>query len=45
MGPAEIEKLRSTLTPAEKRKLIRDTRFGADWIYDVAKTLAEEAGA
>ncbi|RZU35580.1 DUF6088 family protein [Edaphobacter modestus] len=45
VGPAEIEKLRATLTPAEKKKLLRDTQFGADWIYDVAKTLAEEADA
>jgi len=43
VGPREIEKLRSTLTTAEKRKLVDDTRFGADWIYEVAKRIAEKA--
>jgi hypothetical protein len=35
--------LRTALTPAEKRKLVKDTRFGVDWIYEVAKRLAEKA--
>ena len=43
VGPREIERLRATLSPAEKRKLLRDTRFGVDWIYDVAKRIAEKA--
>ena len=42
VGPREIERLRATLSPAEKRKLLRDTRFGVDWIYDVAKRIAEK---
>jgi hypothetical protein len=41
-GPREIAKLRAALTPAERRKLVRETRFGADWIYAVAKRIAEE---
>lgn len=45
VSPAEIKKLRSTLTPAEKRKLVKDTRFGTGWIYDVARMLAEGEGA
>jgi hypothetical protein len=43
VGPREIETLRAALSPAEKRKLVRDTRFGVDWIYDVAKKIAEQA--
>src|ERR1700733_15378580 len=33
----EIETLRRTLSPAEKRRLVKDTRFGVDWIYEVRK--------
>lgn len=43
VGPPEIEKLRAALSPAEKRKLVKDTRFGVDWIYEVAKKIAAEA--
>ncbi len=39
VGPKEIETLRASLSPAEKRKLVKDTRFGVDWIYDVAKKI------
>src|ERR1039457_2044207 len=39
VGPKEIESLRASLSPAEKRKLVKDTRFGVDWIYDVAKRI------
>lgn len=42
IGPREIDRLRTTLTPAEKRRLVKDTRFGVDWIYDVAKKIAEK---
>jgi hypothetical protein len=43
VGLREIETLRAALSPTEKRKLVRDTRFGVDWIYDVAKKIAEKA--
>lgn len=43
VGPREIKTLRAGLSPAEKRKLVKDTRFGVDWIYDVAKEIAEKA--
>jgi hypothetical protein len=43
VGAREIEMLRAALSPAEKRKLVRDTRFGVDWIYEVAKRIAEKA--
>ena len=43
VGPREIEKLRESLSVAEKRKLVKDARFGVDWIYEVAKTVAEKA--
>jgi len=41
VGTREIETLRTKLSPQEKRRLLRDTRFGVDWIYDVAKKIAE----
>jgi hypothetical protein len=43
VGPREIAMLRVALSPAEKRKLVKDTRFGVDWIYEVAKRIAEKA--
>ena len=42
VGPREIATLRSALSPAEKRKLVKDTRFGVDWIYEVANRIAEK---
>lgn len=42
VGPREIETLRAGLSPAERRKLVKDTRFGVDWIYEVANKIAEK---
>ena len=42
VGAREIETLRRTLSPAEKRRLVKDTRFGVDWIYEGAKRIAEK---
>jgi hypothetical protein len=42
VGPQEIEKLRARLSPDEKRKLVKATRFGVDWIYEVANSIAEK---
>lgn len=42
VGLREIETLRTALSTAEKRKLVKDTRFGVDWIYEVAKRIAEK---
>jgi hypothetical protein len=42
VGLREMASLRATLTPAEKRKLVKGTRFGVDWIYEVAKRIAEK---
>jgi hypothetical protein len=42
VGAREIETLRRTLSPAEKRRLVKDTRFGVDWIYEVAKRIGEK---
>lgn len=42
VGPREIEKLRNDLTAAEKKKLVTDTRFGVDWIFEVANRIAEK---
>ncbi|WP_263356161.1 DUF6088 family protein [Acidicapsa ligni] len=43
VGVTEIDTLRAGLTPSEKRQLVKDTRFGVDWIYEVAKQIAEKA--
>jgi hypothetical protein len=43
VGAAEIARLRSTLSDAVRRGLVKDTRFGVDWIYEVAKRIAAEA--
>ena len=41
--PPEIVAPGAALNPAEKRKLVKDARFGVDWIYEVAKRIAEKA--
>jgi hypothetical protein len=42
VGAREIHTLRSALSAGEKRKLVKDTQFGVDWIYEVAKEIAEK---
>src|SRR5580692_5649311 len=42
VGPREIETLRSELSLADQRKLLKETRFGVDWIYKVASQIAEK---
>src|SRR5216683_3465029 len=42
VGAREIQTLRTALSPAEKRRLVKDARFGVDWIYEVAKKIAEK---
>jgi hypothetical protein len=37
VGATEIQKLRAVLTEAERRKLLKETRFGVGWIYEVSK--------
>ena len=41
VGVREIEALRARLSPEEKRRLLKDTRYTVDWIYNVAKQIAE----
>jgi hypothetical protein len=43
VGTREIETLRAKLSAQEKRRLLKDTRFGVDWIYDMAKRIAENS--
>jgi hypothetical protein len=43
VGSREIETLRAALSLTEKRKLVKDTQFSADWIYEVAKRIMEKA--
>ena len=40
VGTAEVDKLRAALSLQEKRRLLKETRFGADWIYGIAKMIA-----
>ena len=42
VGTREIQTLRTSLSPAEKRRLVKDARFGVDWIYEMAKRIAEK---
>jgi hypothetical protein len=42
VGKKEIETLRAALSPAERKKLVKDARFGVDWIYEVANRIAGE---
>lgn len=43
VGAREIETLRARLSPQERRRLLKDTRFSVDWIYEVAKRIAEKS--
>jgi hypothetical protein len=42
VGERAIETLRSSLSAPDKRKLVKVTRYGADWIYEIAKKIAEQ---
>lgn len=43
VGTREIGTIRAKLSPKEKERLMTDTRFSVDWIYDVAKRIAEKS--
>jgi hypothetical protein len=38
-----VLRLRRLLSEAERRKLVRSTRFGVDWIYETARKIAGES--
>ena len=42
VGAREMDVLRAALTLSERKKLVRDARFGVDWIYEVASRIAVE---
>jgi Family of unknown function (DUF6088) len=42
VGPHEIGTLRAELSLMDKRNLLKETRFGVDWIYKVASQIAEK---
>lgn len=42
VGASEIRRLRSQLSPAERRKLVKETKYSVAWIYDIARKIAEE---
>jgi Family of unknown function (DUF6088) len=44
VGTREIETLRSVLSPRERRRFLKNTRFTLDWVHDVAKRIAEVRG-
>ena len=41
VGPETIRRLHNRLSPAERRSLVRDTRYSTDWIFAVARQLTE----
>jgi len=41
VGPEVISRLRNRLSPADKRRLLRDARYSTDWIFAVAQRIAE----
>ena len=41
VGPETICRLRDRLSPAGRRRLVRDTRYSTDWIFAVARQVAE----
>jgi hypothetical protein len=41
LNDALIGRLKSLLPEPEKRRLVKATRFGVDWIYDTAKRIAQ----
>jgi Family of unknown function (DUF6088) len=43
VGTREIETLRAKLSPKEKRRLLKDMRFSVDWIYEIARQIAEKS--
>jgi hypothetical protein len=40
VGPEVVRRLRDRLPPAERRRLVRDTRYSIDWIFAVARQIA-----
>ena len=38
-----ISRLRTVLSDSERRKLVKATQFGVDWIYETATKIAGEA--
>lgn len=42
VGPREVETLQAALSAPERKKLLTSARFGVDWIYELAKTIAEQ---
>ena len=43
VGPETISALRQRLPKLARTHLLRDARFGSDWIYATAKAIAAEA--
>lgn len=44
VGKRELETLRSALSPQERRRFLKNTRFTLDWVHNVAKRIAEVRG-
>lgn len=42
VGPEVIGRLRNRLSPVDRRRLLRDARYSTDWIFAVARQIAEE---
>ena len=42
VGPEVIRRLRNRLSPIDRRRLLRNARYSTDWIFAVARQIAEE---
>jgi hypothetical protein len=42
VGDREISRIRSTLQPKDRKKLLKDARFGTDWIFETVRKIAME---
>ena len=40
-----IERLRERLTPKDREQFLRESQYGADWIYEIAQKIARRNGS
>lgn len=42
VGDKEIQRVKNTLKPKDKERLVKDARYQSDWIYEIAKKISME---